>query len=63
VVQKTVKRDMSDWTCKKCGHVNIEYFPWPVNAECEKCGHAQVFGVSQEWMDKYSADVEKDIQP
>jgi len=39
-----VQRDMSDWTCEKCGQVNQEFFPWPVNAECEKCGHAQQFG-------------------
>jgi len=39
-----LERDMSDWACEKCGTVNHEYFPWPVNAECEKCGHAQMFG-------------------
>lgn len=54
MAKQIVERDMSKWTCKKCGTVNTEYFPWPVNAECENCGHGQVFGVDDDHKDEVS---------
>lgn len=42
-----VERDMSDYKCENCSHINREYFPWPVNAECENCGHDQYFGTAE----------------
>lgn len=53
----TVKPDMQRWTCGKCGHINKEYYPWPVNAECENCGHAQVFGEAV-WPDEGKEDAD-----
>lgn len=44
------KEQTQQWICK-CGQVNTEYMPYPVNAECEKCGQAVEFGTAV-WLTK-----------
>ena len=39
------KTETQKWICK-CGQVNKEYRPYPVNAECEKCGQGVEFGTA-----------------
>jgi hypothetical protein len=42
----TTKEETQRWLCGNCQTINVEYRPWPVNAECEKCGHAVEFGTA-----------------